>query len=818
MERQTSARQLSVAVVLGLAWTAANVLPAAEENSAAPPDTAKAIVEATGIQGGLIVHLGSGGGKLTAALGAGDGYVVHGLDADVENVGQARRHVQSLGLYGKVSVDQLEGKRLPYVDNLVNLVVAESPVDVATDELLRVLAPEGVAYVKKDGQWMKTVKPRPAEIDEWTHFLHDASNNAVSEDSVVGPPRQLQWVGGPQWARSHDHLASLSAAVASGGRLFYVIDEAPTAAVVLEPQWSLAARDAFSGVVLWKRPLPKWEWHLRGFRSGPSDLSRRLVAVGDRVYVTLGIDAPLSALDAATGETVATYEGTDGTLEVVFHEGTLFVVAGDAAELAAAKALRRGERPGFAEVRPQRPAYPEPPPRKRLMAIEAETGRLVWKKADDDTAELMPTTLAVSGDRVFFQNADEVLSLDAQTGGEIWRADRTVSRTRPTWSAPTLVVYGDVVLSGDRAVAERETEGPDEKRKVQWIVSSAGGQAPVGELIAFSAENGQRLWQSTCRECYNAPVDVLVADGLVWTGDIVRAKDPGVTQGLDPKTGEVKRTRPKDDTFFTAGMGHQRCYRNKATSRYLVFGRSGTEFIDLATGEAFPHHWTRGTCQYGVIPCNGLLYVPPNSCACFLQSKLDGFHCLAPQRPPQPEAESETNRLQRGPAYDSQPARPSSLAPLPSDWPTYRHDAARSGSTKSPIPAKLKPAWHADLGGRLTSVVIAEGKLLVAQVDAHTVHALDADDGRPIWTFTAGGRVDSPPTVFGGLVLFGSADGRVYCLRAEDGALVWRFLAAPVDRRIGSFDQLESVWPVHGSVLVRDGIAYATAGRSTYLD
>ncbi|MHC4434836.1 MAG: hypothetical protein ACYTBS_23605, partial [Planctomycetota bacterium] len=35
---------------------------------------------------------------------------------------------------------------------------------------------------------------------------------------------------------------------------------------------------------------------------------RRLVAQGDRVYVTLGLDDPISLLDAATGETVATYQ------------------------------------------------------------------------------------------------------------------------------------------------------------------------------------------------------------------------------------------------------------------------------------------------------------------------------------------------------------------------------------------------------------------------------------------------------------------------------------------------------------------------------
>jgi outer membrane protein assembly factor BamB len=66
--------------------------------------------------------------------------------------------------------------------------------------------------------------------------------------------------------------------------------------------------------------------------------------------------------------------------------------------------------------------------------------------------------------------------------------------------------------------------------------------------------------------------------------------------------------------------------------------------------------------------------------------------------------------------------------------------------------------------------------------------------------------------------LFGSADGYVHCLRLDDGQLVWRYRAAPEDRRTVAFDQIESVWPVTGSVLVQDGVVYCTAGRSSYLD
>jgi outer membrane protein assembly factor BamB len=81
-----------------------------------------------------------------------------------------------------------------------------------------------------------------------------------------------------------------------------------------------------------------------------------------------------------------------------------------------------------------------------------------------------------------------------------------------------------------------------------------------------------------------------------------------------------------------------------------------------------------------------------------------------------------------------------------------------------------------------------------------------------------GGRVDTPPTVYNDTLLFGSNDGWVYCLSVVDGRLAWRFRAAPEDRRTMVDNQIESVWPVPGNVLVMDGLAYFAAGRSVYLD
>ena len=162
------------------------------------------ILDTTGVQGGLVVHLDCGDGKLTAALRAADRYLVHGLDTNPENVEKARQHIRSLGLCGNVSVDTFDGKRLPYAQNLVNLLVAGDLAGVPMSEVLRVLVPGGVAYIKTGDAWAKTVKPWPKDIDEWSHHCHGPDGNPVAKDRVVGPPKKMQWQAGPRWSRAHD--------------------------------------------------------------------------------------------------------------------------------------------------------------------------------------------------------------------------------------------------------------------------------------------------------------------------------------------------------------------------------------------------------------------------------------------------------------------------------------------------------------------------------------------------------------------------------------------------------------------------------------
>jgi len=747
------------------AIVAATVIAVACSISRAENPSADAVLKASGFQGGVVVHVGCGDGKLTAELCA-DNAVVQGLATDAAHVAKTREQLRRGNCYGRASAVRFDGKRLPYAENVVNLLVLERRYELTDAEVMRVLVPGGAAYAEKGGKWTVVRKPQPGDTDEWTHYLYDASNNAVSEDRAVGPPAGLQWVAAPKFSRSHEHLASLSAAVTTGGRVFSIEDHGPIESVAFPASWFLVARDAYNGVTLWTRELGPWEWHLREFRHGPPQITRRLVAVGDQVFATLSYGGPVEMLDAVTGKTLKTFAGTEGAEEIV-HTGELLLLSVGDAKPARGKNARQGMPGGSV---------------RRVLAVDAVSGKTAWENKAEAIA---PVTLGASRGRAFYQDGGSVVAVNLKNGQKLWQSEALAAQGRkPAWFSPVVVAYEDTILWAD------------------------------GRMLAgLDAATGKTIWKGVSENNWHAPPDVLVSDGLVWTGKLKIHKQAGITQGLDPKTGEVRRTKPSDLETFACGMTHHRCYRNKGTPHWLLLGRAGTEFLNVKTGEIRPHHWVRGMCQYGVMPANGLTYATPHACACFLTAKINGFNALTARRRdaggrPAPEA------LERGPAYNLK----SEIPYNESDWPTYRHDARRSGKASTSVPTGLKELWRADVGGMPTAVTVAQGLCFLADTDSHAIRALDAKTGKAAWSFTAGGRIDSPPTVAKGLAVFGCRDGYVYCLQASDGQLAWRFRAAPCDMRVIAYGQLESLWPVRGSVLVEDGTATFAAGRSSFLD
>jgi outer membrane protein assembly factor BamB len=749
-------------------------------------------VTAAGIKGGLVVCVGCDSEQL-AELGAKEGLLVQGLESDSGKVRHLRGDLASRGSQGRVTVREFDGRNLPYVDNLVNLVIVSSDeCRVSRRETERVLAPGGKAlFLDARRATSDTLtKPVPSDVDDWTHYLYDASNNAVSRDTRIDAMRRLQWVGGPRWSRHHDHIASLTALVSSGGKLFYVFDEGKTSSVLLPSSFKLIARDAYNGVVLWKKPLPSWHLHLWPFKSGPAQLPRRLVAVGEKVYLPLGMSEPLSVLDAGTGKVLKTFPRTRAVDEVLVSDGMIYVLADPKPETYSEFTLGDTNN-GRQKGRVAR-MFPWDRRVERLIAIDEASGETCWQRE----VIVAPLTLAVGEKTVFWFNGTGLVAVDKVTGDLKWRTPGVkAKKVLPICESPILVVYKDTVLF-------------------------AGAN---GRMSAYAADTGKKLWENDhLRGGHFSPQDMLVIDdpsagsgqAMVWSGAIVNPRSSGVFVGRDLLTGEKTREIPPMKVPYT--FGHHRCHRVKATSRFILASKTGIEFYDIENRNERVNHWVRGGCLYGIMPANGLIYAPMHSCACHLDSKLTGFNALAPASK-EKKAPCRSPRLVRGGAY-GRGQKSEVRGQRGTEWPTYRADNARSGSVPVAVPKGLGERWKTPLGGALTALTVGCGKVFVAAVDEHRVYALDQDTGEVAWSFAAGGRIDSPPTVFRERAYFGSADGHVYALAAADGALAWRFRLAPDDIQLFSHGQLESVWPVHGSVTVRNGKVLCVGGRSSYLD
>jgi outer membrane protein assembly factor BamB len=602
----------------------------------------------------------------------------------------------------------------------------------------------------------------------------------------------LQWEAGPQFSRSHENMSSVSALVSSDGRVFSIMDEGPLASIYLPSQWRLTARDAFSGVLLWKKPIKSWHARLFPLKSGPAQLPRRLVADGDRVYVTLGLDAPVSKLDAATGKVLSTYGDTQHAEEILQVRGKLLVVSSNNDNTVPFHGRMPAYRPdlGLEErilgVRPD----------KTITVIDRNRDQTIWRLDCDD---LVPLTVVADEERLCFLSGASAKCLALNTGETIW--ERRLAGRNPqatTFHSPTVLLHKDLVYV-----------------------------ALDGELKALNAVNGDELWTTPCAKGgYRSPASIFVLNDLVWDvdasgepyrpGSRIPANQANRTfVGFDLRTGEIRRELP---VYGEQGYGvmHHRCHVPRASGDYILTGFPGIEFIDTNSGDVKHHSWIRGACLYGFMPANGLIYAPPHPCACYMQGKLNGFVAVAPARKgPDPEPTDTETKLLRGPAFGKTGYGRFQGA---ASWPTYRGDAARSGRYAGVLPTTLKLAWKTQLAGELTQPVIADSRLFTVSTNRRELHAMDADNGAPLWSHHLAGKVDSAPTYYKGMLIFGCRDGYVYNLRASDGEVAWQFRAAPTDSRLVSCNQVESVWPVHGSVLVQDDVLWLVAGRSSFLD
>lgn len=503
-----------------------------------------------------------------------------------------------------------------------------------------------------------------------------------------------------------------------------------------------------------------------------------LVAIDDTIY---GVDGDqLIAVRADTGETLFEFPVTKPPTRILYSDGILVAESPDG-----------------------------------LTGYVAESGSQLWHFPARN-----PYTTVVDDGRVFTligtrqesgKWLHEVLGVDLKNGTELWR--------RPTES--------------------EHSRGNSPMLSIQFAAAGLVCIVDSGLFQALAVATGDEVWSHSTEAFGRGGWDTRFVghffnQGLIWMRRNNADKSPSgqeIWLGLQPETGEVVRTLKSSgnfpDTDTPAKIG---CQPFVATDRFIIFARQVT-CIDLDSGVKEYFKFARGGCTLGIVPANGLAYTAVHACGCFSEA-LRGFLAMtsestrgiAPPDRPDPE-------FLKGPAYGTKPAEDPAAD---SDWPSYRSDSLRSAHTDSPVTAKLKVAWKTAItepkptlsqqewklrvGPTITAPVVAQNRVFVGIPETHQLVCLDAGTAERVWTFTADGRIDSPPTVYGGLCLLGCHDGWVYCLRANDGELVWRRRVAPHERRIVAYGQVESPWPVAGSVLVHNGVAFAAAGRGPDVD
>lgn len=725
--------------------------------------------------GGIVVALDFDEGQSIADLATDEPFVIHALLRDEERVAAARRVIQQAGLYGKVSCDLYNGRDLPYVDGLVNLVLCKASCEVPEAELMRVLVPGGRLVIEGASGWTKRAKPIPDGLDEWNQFLHGADNNGVSLDDV-GPPQRLRWHDGPEYGRSKALSPSFTNMVTADGVLLTIEDRATTEDINAPVEYYLVARDGYNGIELWKRPIEQWSnWQTGSIKSIPTQQQRCLAAVGRTVYFCDGFGGPVTALAIRTGAVRQVYQHTKRTTEFAIDGNTLYAIKGTPYKL---------------------PRAPASDGRVELCAVSLKSGEQLWNLAIED--EYTGGTLAVKGNRLVYHSTSGVTCVDSTNGRVLWTqfvpvpnspatprgANRAEGRVKKPldfalFSAnihPTLVLTDDMVFC-----AIHET------------------------MTAMRLADGKALWSAPAGRNYMKSTEIFVADGLLWSRDL---------RGRDPKTGQVVRTLTQQ---MTGPMSHDRCYRNRITHRYYLNSASGgADFVKLDGRSETPNPWLRSTCGLAVMPANGMLYNGPYVCQCAIGTMItgvNGFYNGSGNTDRRFTVQIEP-RLVQGPAYEKIAGPPAT----PDDWPTYRYSNMRSGVAPGRTAEELAMKWRIDIGSHPTAPVVAGDSVYVADRDGYTLYSLDRESGEIRWSFITDGRIDSPPTYYKGMILVGSRGGSVYALRASDGQLAWKFNGMPQRHLICDCGRLESAWPVHGSIMIYDDTAYFAAGRSTFLD
>lgn len=776
-------------VLTGFVVCLALCIGCAAQAAEVPDAVAAHLLSLSGRSNGLCLVPRAGGGSVPLSLARQPGLLIHALCADAKDVVTLQSRADAAGVFGRsLCVETGTLSALPHPDNHVDLVVLSDLCDAdltptLRQEILRVLAPGiGVAVLGQakggsgslskakleawtaasgsknarviedaQGLWTVMCKPPLPGAADWSHWFGGADNNPSTHDTVFKLPANIAWYGKP-----YNYGRNIGGRVAANGRLFMAYGPEKVGGG-LNLAYQLTARNIYNGVVLWKRQLPDTTWMMRSF----------MVATEKALYVMEG--ASVAVVDPGTGKDLdrISFEGVTGQGKwLALSDGVLLVLVGEPdpkdGPTRQANDLKAGK-VGLGTT---------------ILAYDAAKKKLLWKHEEAKLVDCRQ--IAAGNGHVYFQSPDSRAGcLDLRSGKLVWEnKDPEVIQTidqsvAGDWMA--MMCVGLDARPGMLCTPEIVALGAPEKKT----------------FVTLSAKDGKLLWKSA-RTTGTRAMNFLVRDNKLYVHEI---KNRGI---LNPLTGEVL------GNFGAGGCG--------------VFTATDNVFC-TQVGGAGGGYPIKTSCPIGTFVADGVFIAPPTECQCPFAR---GYVAMEPGDPPVMPT-TNTEYLIRG-SGDATKVAP--LSADAKDWVMYRGNVSHSGATPvavSTAPRKLwtrPPCYDPALVGNgvfneesdikcIEPVTV--GPLTIVGATDGRLQCLESASGKTRWTFYCG-PILATPTIWEGRVYVGSVDGNVYAVEATTGRLLWRFRVAPNDRKILVYGYLQSPWPVSGSVVVQDGVAYAASG------
>ena len=337
----------------------------------------------------------------------------------------------------------------------------------------------------------------------------------------------------------------------------------PSASAADWPQWRGPQRNGISqetGLLKeWPKEGPKPMWQAREVGSGYSTPS----VVGDRLYVlgNEGVENEfVQALAVQDGKRLwQTRLGNVGNpkqqpnfpaarstptvdgelLYALGSDGDLACVETGSGKIRWQKSLRAdfGGKPGTW-------AYSESPlvdgdtlvctpggPEATVIALNKKTGEVIWKTAlptADEAAYTSVIVVQTAGVRQYVQMLQKgLVGLDAKTGKQLWRYEKTVSSRRaniPTPLARENLIYSAGAGTGGGVIQLKAADGAVQAEQVSFsakMPSGIGGSILVGDLLFGTGNTGLQCAEFPSgnlkwEERALGPASLCFADGRIY--------------------------------------------------------------------------------------------------------------------------------------------------------------------------------------------------------------------------------------------------------------------------------------------------------------